>query len=95
MIKIKSLLYCVLLLIVSVYGYAQGEAAGNDWSKMGLKGKVKSVETGFYFAVEKDGVISKGDPFSMGFYPSERIEIFHLMRILYLRWLLITKKGDW
>ena len=46
MIKIKSLL-CVLLLIVSVYGYAQGEAAGNDWAAMGLKGKVKSVETGF------------------------------------------------
>ena len=79
MIKIKSLL-CVLLLIVSMYGYAQGEAAGNDWAAMGLKGKVKSVETGFYFAVEKDGVISKGDPFSMGFYSSERIEIFHLMQ---------------
>ena len=77
--KIKSLLG-VLLLIVSVYGYAQGEAAGNDWAAMGLKGKVKSVETGFYFAEEKDGVISKGDPFSMGFYPSERIEKFHLMQ---------------
>ena len=58
MIKIKSLL-CVLLLIVSVYGYAQGEAAGNDWSKMGLKGKVKSVKTSIYFAEEKTTILSK------------------------------------
>lgn len=28
--KIKSF-FCVILLIVSVCGYAQGEAAGNDW----------------------------------------------------------------
>ena len=47
--KIKSF-FCVLLLIVGVYTYAQGEAAGNDWSKMGLKGKVKSVKTSIYFA---------------------------------------------
>ena len=29
--KIKSF-FCVILLIVSVCGYAQGEAAGNDWT---------------------------------------------------------------
>ena len=29
--KIKSF-FCVLLLIVSVYAYAQGEAASNDWT---------------------------------------------------------------
>lgn len=39
--KIKSF-FCILLLIVSVYTYAQGEATGsNDWAAMGLKGKVK------------------------------------------------------
>ena len=38
--KIKSF-FCILLLIVSVYIYAQGEVAGNDWTAMGLKGKVK------------------------------------------------------
>ncbi len=71
---------CLLVLGWCIGGYAQGEAAGNDWTKMGLKGKVKSVETRFYFAVEKDGVISKGDPFSMGFYSPERIEKFYLMQ---------------
>ena len=71
---------CLLVLGWCIGGYAQGEAAGNDWSKMGLKGKVKSVETQFYFAVEKDGVISKGDPFSMGFYPPEKIEKFYLIQ---------------
>ena len=29
--KIKYF-FCVLLLIVSVYAYAQGEATGNDWT---------------------------------------------------------------
>ena len=57
MIKIKSLLG-VLLLIVSVYGYAQGEAAGNDWAAMGLKGKVKS---------RKMGLLVKGILFRWGF----------------------------
>ena len=78
MIKIKSLL-CVLLLIVSVYGYAQGEAAGNDWSKMGLKGKVKSVETSIYFAEEKDNDFIKGTPFSQGIYPAEKIKQYSEM----------------
>ena len=78
MIKIKSLL-CVLLLIVSVYGYAQGEAAGNDWSKMGLKGKVKSVKTSIYFAEEKDNDFIKGTPFSQGIYPAEKIKQYSEM----------------
>nr|WP_314474486.1 hypothetical protein [uncultured Capnocytophaga sp.] len=73
----KKLFY-ILLLIPYLCTYAQ--TAPTDWTKMGLKGKVKSVETGFYFAVEKDGVISKGDPFSMGFYTPERIEKFYLMQ---------------
>ena len=38
--KIKTF-FCILLLIVSVYTYAQGETASNDWAKIGLKGKVK------------------------------------------------------
>ena len=69
--KIKSF-FCVILLIVSVYAYAQGEAAGNDWSKMGLKGKVKSVKTSIYFAEEKDNDFIKGTPFSQGIYPAEK-----------------------
>ena len=76
--KIKSLLG-VLLLIVSVYGYAQGEAAGNDWAAMGLKGKVKLVETGFYFAEEKDNDFIKGTPFSQGIYPAEKIKQYSEM----------------
>ena len=76
--KIKSF-FCILLLIVSVYGYAQGEAAGNDWSKMGLKGKVKSVKTSIYFAEEKDNDFIKGTPFSQGIYPAEKIKQYSEM----------------
>ena len=76
--KIKSLLG-VLLLIVSVYGYAQGEAAGNDWAAMGLKGKVKSVKTSIYFAEEKDNDFIKGTPFSQGIYPPEKIKQYSEM----------------
>ena len=78
MIKIKSLL-CVLLLIVSVYGYAQGETASNDWAAMGLKGKVKSVKTSIYFAEEKDNDFIKGTPFSQGIYPAEKIKQYSEM----------------
>ena len=78
MIKIKSLL-CVLLLFVCTCSYAQGEAAGNDWSKMGLKGKVKSVETSIYFAEEKDNDFIKGTPFSQGIYPAEKIKQYSEM----------------
>ena len=78
MIKIKSLL-CVLLLIVSVYGYAQGEAAGNDWSKMGLKGKVKSVKTSIYFAEEKGNDFAKGSTLSQGIYPVKKIKQYSEM----------------
>jgi len=76
--KIKSLLG-VLLLIVSVYGYAQGEAGGNDWAAMGLKGKVKSVKTSIYFAEEKDNDFIKGTPFSQGIYPAEKIKQYSEM----------------
>ena len=70
--KIKSF-FCVLLLIVGAYRYAQGEAAGNDWSKMGLKGKVKSVKTSIYFAEAKDNDFIKGTPFSQGIYLVKKI----------------------
>ena len=68
----------ILLLVPYLCSYAQ--SATTDWAKMGLKGRVKSVETSFYFTIEKDGKITKGDPFSMGFYPSEKIEQMHLMQ---------------
>ena len=68
----------ILLLIPHLCSYAQ--SATTDWAKMGLKDRVKSVETSFYFTIEKDGKITKGDPFSMGFYPSEKIEQMHLMQ---------------
>ena len=61
--KIKSF-FCVLLFIVGAYGYAQGEATGNDWAAMGLKGKVKSVKTSIYFAEEKDNDFAKGSTLS-------------------------------
>ena len=76
--KIKSF-FCILLLIVSVYTYAQGEAASNDWAKIGLKGKVKSVETSIYFAEEKDNDFIKGTPFSQGIYPAEKIKQYSEM----------------
>ena len=69
--KIKSF-FCVLLLIVGVCGYAQGEVAGNDWSKMGLKGKVKSVKTSIYFAEEKGNDFAKGSTLSQGIYPVKK-----------------------
>lgn len=76
--KIKSF-FCVLLLIVSVYTYAQGEVAGNDWSKMGLKGKVKSVKTSIYFAEEKDNDFAKGSTLSQGIYPVKKIKQYNEM----------------
>lgn len=76
--KIKSF-FCVLLLIVSVCGYAQEEAAGNDWSKMGLKGKVKSVKTSIYFAEEKGNDFAKGATLSQGIYPVKKIKQYSEM----------------
>ena len=76
--KIKSF-FCVLLLIVSVYAYAQGEVAGNDWSKMGLKGKVKSVKTSIYFAEEKGNDFAKGSTLSQGIYPVKKIKQYSEM----------------
>ena len=76
--KIKSF-FCVLLLIVSVYTYAQGEVAGNDWSKMGLKGKVKSVKTSIYFAEEKGDDFAKGSTLSQGIYPVKKIKQYSEM----------------
>ena len=76
--KIKSF-FCVILLIVSVYTYAQGEAAGNDWSKMGLKGKVKSVKTSIYFAEEKGNDFAKGSTLSQGIYPVKKIKQYSEM----------------
>ena len=76
--KIKSF-FCVLLLIVSVYTYAQGEVAGNDWSKMGLRGKVKSVKTSIYFAEEKGNDFAKGSTLSQGIYPVKKIKQYSEM----------------
>ena len=76
--KIKSF-FCVLLLIVSVYAYAQGEAAGNDWTKIGLKGKVKSVKTSIYFAEEKGNDFAKGSTLSQGIYPVKKIKQYSEM----------------
>ena len=76
--KIKSF-FCILLLILSVYTYAQGEAASNDWAKIGLKGKVKSVKTSIYFAEAKDNDFIKGTPFSQGIYPPEKIKQYSEM----------------
>ena len=76
--KIKSF-FCVLLLIVSVYAYAQGEVAGNDWAAMGLKGKVKSVKTSIYFAEEKGNDFAKGSTLSQGIYPVKKIKQYSEM----------------
>ena len=76
--KIKSF-FCVLLLIVSVYTYAQGEVAGNDWSKMGLRGKVKLVKTSIYFAEEKGNDFAKGSTLSQGIYPVKKIKQYSEM----------------
>ena len=76
--KIKSF-FCILLLIVSVYTYAQGEVANNDWSKMGLKGKVKSVKTSIYFAEEKGNDFAKGATLSQGIYPVKKIKQYSEM----------------
>ena len=76
--KIKYF-FCVLLLIVSVYAYAQGEVANNDWSKMGLKGKVKSVKTSIYFAEEKGNDFAKGSTLSQGIYPVKKIKQYSEM----------------
>ena len=76
--KIKSF-FCILLLIVSVYAYAQGEGAGNDWTAMGLKGKVKSVKTSIYFADEKGNDFAKGSTLSQGIYPVKKIKQYSEM----------------
>ena len=76
--KIKYF-FCILLLIVSVYAYAQGEAVGNDWTKLGLKGKVKSVKTSIYFAEEKGNDFAKGSTLSQGIYPVKKIKQYSEM----------------
>ena len=76
--KIKYF-FCVLLLIVSVYAYAQGDAVGNDWVAMGLKGKVKSVKTSIYFAEEKGNDFAKGSTLSQGIYPDKKIKQYSEM----------------
>ena len=75
----KKYFSCVLLLIVGVCAYAQGEVADNDWSKIGLKGKVKLVKTSIYFAEAKDNDFIKGTPFSQGIYPPEKIKQYSEM----------------
>ena len=40
----------------------------SDLEKLGFKGKVKSVETIYYYAVEKSGKITKGDTSTKAFY---------------------------
>jgi len=76
--KIKSF-FCILLLIVSVYAYAQGEVISTNWAAMGLKGKVKSVKTSIYFAEEKDNDFSKGSTLSQGIYPVKKIKQYSEM----------------
>ena len=76
--KIKSF-FCVLLLIVSVYAYAQGEVISTNWAAMGLKGKVKSVKTSIYFAEEKGNDFAKGSTLSQGIYPVKKIKQYSEM----------------
>ncbi|MBM0655400.1 hypothetical protein JMN12_02290 [Capnocytophaga genosp. AHN8471] len=76
--KIKSF-FCVLLLIVSVYTYAQGEVISTNWAAMGLKGKVKSVKTSIYFAEEKGNDFAKGSTLSQGIYPVKKIKQYSEM----------------
>ena len=70
---------CLLVFGWCIGAYAQGEAAGNDWSKIGLKDKVKSVKTSIYFAEAKDNDFIKGTPFSQGIYPPEKIKQYSEM----------------
>ena len=70
---------CLLMLGWCIGAYAQGETASNDWAKMGLKGKVKSVKTSIYFAEAKDNDFIKGTPFSQGIYPPEKIKQYSEM----------------
>ena len=76
--KIKSF-FCVLLLIVSVYTYAQGEVISTNWAAMGLKGKVKSVKTSIYFAEEKGNDFAKGSTLSQCIYPVKKIKQYSEM----------------
>ena len=76
--KIKSF-FCILLLIVSVYTYAQGEVISTNWAAMGLKGKVKSVKTSIYFAEEKGNDFAKGSTLSQGIYPVKKIKQYSEM----------------
>ena len=71
--------FFIFALIICVYTYAQGETASNDWAKIGLKGKVKSVKTSIYFAEAKDNDFVKGTPFSQGIYPPEKIKQYSEM----------------
>ena len=70
---------CLLLLGCCIDAYAQDETASNDWAKIGLKGKVKSVKTSIYFAEEKDNDFTKGSPLSQGIYPAEKIKQYSEM----------------
>ena len=70
---------CLLMLGWCIGAYAQGEAASNDWAKIGLKGKVKSVKTSIYFAEEKGNDFAKGSTPSQGIYPVKKIKQYSEM----------------
>ena len=77
--EILTKIICLLVLGWCIGGYAQGEVANNDWSKMGLKGKVKSVKTSIYFAEEKGNDFAKGSTLSQGIYPVKKIKQYSEM----------------
>ena len=70
---------CLLLLGCCIDAYAQDETASNDWAKIGLKGKVKSVKTSIYFAEEKGNDFAKGSTLSQGIYPVKKIKQYSEM----------------
>ena len=54
----------ILLLVPYLCSYAQ--SATTDWAKMGLKGRVKSVETSFYIYYRERWKNNQGRSFFYG-----------------------------
>ena len=57
-----------LLLNLCFISFANPKRKKTDLEKLGFKGKVKSVETIYYYAIEESGKITKEDIFVQTFY---------------------------
>ncbi|MFK8271843.1 hypothetical protein [Capnocytophaga canimorsus] len=75
----KKRILSLLLFVFSAFLWGQSK---NDTEKVGLKGKVKSVEITLYQAFEENGSVKKKAPLEQGIYDEFRLNQFRLLHRL-------------